>query len=103
AGRLDALGDLVQCPVQRPRLPAIREGSAVEDLADAMRIDGELEGVGPFGAEVAPADGTFGIALNVDEFAALGEDELPAADGAVGTDALRDGGPAQPRGLRQRL
>ncbi len=68
-----------------------------------MRIDGELEGVGPFGAQVAPADGTIRIALNVDEFAALAEDELPAANGAVRTNALGDSGAAQPRSLRQRL
>ena len=103
AGRLDALGDLVQRPVQRPRLPVIGVGSAVEDMGDAMRIDGELEGVGPLGAEVALADGTVRIALDVDELAALGVDELPAADGAVGTDALGDSGAAQPRSLRQRL
>jgi len=52
---------------------------------------------------VARADGAFRIALNVDEFAALAEDELPAADGAVRTDALGDSGAAQPRSLRQRL
>jgi hypothetical protein len=50
AGRLDALGNLVQRLVQRPCLPVIGVGSAVWDMADAMRIDGELEGVGPFGA-----------------------------------------------------
>ena len=68
-------------------------------MADAMRIDGELEGVGPFGAEVAPADGAIGIAFNVDDLAALAEDELPAADGAVRTNALSDSGAAQPRSL----
>ena len=52
---------------------------------------------------MARADGTIRIALNVDEFAALAEDELPAADGAVRTNALGDMGAAQPRSLRQRL
>ena len=45
---------------------------------------------------MAPADGTIGIALNVDELAALAEGELPAADGAVRTDALGDSGAAKP-------
>jgi hypothetical protein len=70
--------------------------SAVQDIADAMRVDGELEGVGSLRAQVASADGAFGIALNVDELAALAEDELPATDRAVGTDALSNCGPAQP-------
>jgi hypothetical protein len=52
---------------------------------------------------VAGADGTIRIALNVDEFAALAEDELPAADGAVRTNSLGDMGAAQSRSLRQRL
>jgi hypothetical protein len=52
---------------------------------------------------VTRADGTIRIALNVDEFTALAEDELPAADGAVRTNALGDMGAAQPRSLRQRL
>ena len=85
------------------RLPVVGVGSPVEDLRDAMRVDGELEGVGPLGAERALVDRTVGIALDVDELAALGVDELAAADGAVGTDALGDGGAAQPRGLRRRL
>ena len=101
-GRLDALGDLVQRPVERARLPVVGERGAVQDLGDAVRVDGELEGVGPLGAERALVDGAFGIALDVDELAALGVDELAAADGAVGTDALGDGGAAQPRRLRQR-
>src|SRR6201996_3615190 len=50
AGRLDALGDLLQRPLHRPRLPVIGVGSAVEDMVDAMRIDRELVGIGPFGA-----------------------------------------------------
>src|SRR5215467_8562019 len=57
-----------------------------------MRIDGQLEGICPFGAKMALADRTLGIALNVDELAALAEDELPAADGAVRTDTLGDSG-----------
>jgi len=48
--RLDALGNLVQRPVHRLGLPVIGIGSAVENIADAMRIDCELESVGPFGA-----------------------------------------------------
>jgi hypothetical protein len=52
---------------------------------------------------VACTDGTFGIALNVDEFPALAEDQLPAADGAVRTNALGDMGAAQAGRLRQRL
>jgi hypothetical protein len=68
-----------------------------------MRIDGELVGVGSFGAQVACADGTIGIALNIDEFTALAEDELPATDGAIRTNALSDMGAAQSRRLRQRL
>jgi hypothetical protein len=52
---------------------------------------------------VARADGTIRIALNVDEFAALAEDELPTADGTVRTNALGDMGAAQPRRLGQRL
>jgi hypothetical protein len=79
------------------------EGGAVQDLSHPVRVDGELEGVGPLGAEGALVDGAFGVALDVDDLAGLGIDELAAADGAVGADALGDGGPAQPRGLRRRL
>jgi hypothetical protein len=72
-------------------------------MADAMGIDSELEGIRPFGAEVATADRTLRIALNVDQLSPFAEDELPAADGAVRTDALGDSGAAQPRRLPQRL
>jgi hypothetical protein len=53
-------------------------GSAIKDMLNAMRIDGELEGVGPFGAKVASADRTVRITLNVDKLAALAEDQLAA-------------------------
>ena len=52
---------------------------------------------------MASADGTVGIALNVDELAALAINELPAAHGAVWTNALGDSGAAQPRSFPERL
>src|SRR5262249_7241598 len=97
---LDAAGDLVQRPVQRLALPAVGVGRAVQDVGDAVRVDGQLEGVGPLGAEGALVDGAFGVALDVDDPAAFGVDELPAADGTVGANTLGHGGAAQPRGLR---
>src|SRR5262249_49486049 len=42
------------------------------------------------------------IALDVDELAGLGVDELAAADGAIGAEAVRHGRAAQPRGLLRR-
>ena len=41
------------------------------------------------------------VALNVDNLASLGVDQLSTADGAVRTDALRDLGAPQPRCLRR--
>ena len=90
-GLLGALGDAVQRPVQRPGFPVVGEGGAVEDVGDAVGVDGELEGVGPLGAESALVDGAFGIALDVDELASLGVDELSATDGAVGAHGRHDG------------
>src|SRR4051794_27071320 len=72
-------------------------------MSDAVRVDGELEGVGPLGTEGALVDGAARVALDVDDLARLGIDQLPATDGAVGADALGDGGAAQPRRFRQRL
>src|SRR5262249_49249466 len=90
-------------PVQGLALPAVGERGAVQNVGDAVGVDGELEGVGPLGAEGALVDGAARVALDVDELARLGVDQLAAADGAVGADALGDGGAAEPRGFRQRL
>src|SRR5207237_9397265 len=74
-----------------------------EAVGEAGRIDGEMEGVAPLGTESPLADRAARVALDVDDLARLGVDQLAAADGAVGADALGDGGAAQPRRLRQRL
>jgi hypothetical protein len=68
-----------------------------------MRIDGELEGVGSLGAERPLVDGALGVALDIDELPALGVDQLATAHGAVGTEALGDGGVAEPGCLLDRL
>src|SRR5581483_11198137 len=94
---------LVHGPVQRADFPLVGEWGAVKDASDTVRVDGELEGVGPLGAESALVDRAARVALDVDDLAGLGVDELAAADGAIRADGLRHRGAAQPRGLRQRL
>jgi hypothetical protein len=59
-------------------------------MLDPMRIYRELVVVGPFRTKVPFVDGIIRISLDIDELAALAIDELPAADGAVRTDALGD-------------
>src|SRR5262249_42045788 len=90
------LRDPVQGPVERPGLPVVGVGGTVQDLGDPVRIDGELKGVGAFGAKGTLVDGTVRVALDVDELPSLGINELAAADGAVGAEAFGDGGAAEP-------
>src|SRR5262249_53984613 len=100
---LHPLGDLVHRPVERLGLPVIGVRSAVEDLRDAVWVHGELEGVRPLRAKGSLVDGTVGVALDIDEPAALCIDELAAADGAVRADALGDRCSAEARRLRRGL
>src|SRR5262249_11079572 len=96
AGGLHPLGDPLHRPVERLRLPLVRVRGPVEDLRDAVRVDGELEGVRPLRAERALIDRAAGVALNVDELTTLRVDELAAPDGAVRADALGDRRAAEP-------
>ena len=100
--RLDALGDLVERPVEGLGLPFVGVGSPIEHGLHAVRVDGQEQRVRALGAERALVDRAARVALDVDELAGLGVDELAAADGAVGTEAVRDGRAAQPRGLLRR-
>src|SRR5204862_7886147 len=56
----------------------------------------ELEGIRPFWTQRALVDRAAGVALDVDELAALGVDELAAPDGAVRADTRGHGRPAEP-------
>src|SRR5262249_22142352 len=90
-------------PVEGLRLPPIRVWGPVEDLRDTVRVDGELECVGPLRAEGALVDRAAGVALDVDELPALGVDELAAPYGTVRANALGDRRAAEPGRLRGRL
>ena len=81
------------------RLPVVGEGSPIEHGLHAVRIDGQQQRVGSLGAERALVDRAPRVALDIDELAGLGVDELAATDRAVRTEALRDGCAAKPRGL----
>src|SRR6187200_2125275 len=100
---LHPLGDAVERPVERAGLPVIGMRCPVEDLGYPVRVHGELVGIGPLGAEGALVDGALGVALDVDQLAALGVDELRAPHGAVGAEAFGDGGAAEAGGLVEPL
>ena len=95
AGFLDASGDAVHGPVERFDFPVIGIRGTVQHMGFAVRIDRKLKDVGAFGAEAAFVDGAFGVAFDVDDFAVFGVDVGAAADGAIGADAVGDGGPAE--------
>ena len=100
---LDAQGDLVERPVKGSRLPFIRIGGPVKDGLDAMRVDGKEQRVGALGAKGSLVDRAARVALDIDQLAALGVNQLGAAHGAVGTEALGDGSTPQARALLGRL
>src|SRR5205823_3219616 len=82
--------------------PLGRAGGSVPDARDAVRVDRQLLGGRPLGAEGAAVDGAFGVALDVDDALAADVDQLAAADGAVRADArhLADAGDFQVPRLR---
>ena len=87
AGVVVALGDLLVHPLQRLLLPLLRAGRAVERLGRPQRVVGELDGRRALGAEPAQRVRRVRVALDVDDLAVLGVDQLTAADRAVRTDA----------------
>ena len=50
----------------------------------------QFEAVGAFGAEPAAGDRRFGIAFDGNQLAVLVKNQLPAADGAIGTNRAGD-------------
>ena len=83
----DALGDHFHGEVLIERFPLLGVRFAVENFGDAFVVGEEFEAVGALGAEAAAGDGRFGIAFDGDQLAVLVEDQLAAADGAVGAHA----------------
>ena len=57
----DLLGDAVHGPVERLLFPVVGVGRPVEDVLNAVRVDGQLEAVGALGAERALVDGAAGL------------------------------------------
>src|SRR5438093_262133 len=87
-----APGDLVVHPVELLLLPRVRPGRAVERLRGPQRVVGELDGRRALGTEPAQGVRSVGIALDVDDLAVLGVDQLATAHRAVRThttDGLR--------------
>src|SRR5436853_2973776 len=103
ASLLNALGDLVHCPVERALFPMIGERRAIEHLGHAMRIDGQVKSVCAFRTERALVDRAFIVAFDVDDLAAFDIDHLAAADSAVRADALNADRAANAWSLGQRV
>src|SRR5262249_28114152 len=68
-------------------LPLGAAGAAVQDVFDAVLVDGQLKGGGALRAERSAADGAFGIALDVDDLVVAHTDDLAAAHRTVRADA----------------
>src|SRR5262249_2121971 len=100
---LSAQGDLFHRPIERALFPVIGIRRPVHYASHAMRIHGQLKRVRAFRAEGSLIDRTVVVALYVDDLAALDVNDLPAADGAVGTDAGNADGASNARSLGQRI
>src|SRR5204863_797612 len=84
---LDELGDALHRPVERAVLPAVAVRRAVLDGRDPGGAIQQPERRGALRAERAAVDRAGVVALDVDDPAIPGVDELRAADRAVGADA----------------
>src|SRR6266540_3179043 len=73
--------------VQVDLLPACAARLAIQRLGAAERIDRQLEARRALGAERAAADWAVGVALDIDNLAALDANKRGAANRAVGADA----------------
>src|SRR5215218_9751909 len=97
AGGDQALGDHVHRRLELELLPLRPARAAVLDLLEAAGLHDELAGGAALRAQRPLVDRRARVALDVDQLAVAGVDDLAAADRAVGADGLRGLQPGDPR------